>query len=44
VAASTHAKTMKQPNLIARYLPILGWLPHYNRAWLAGDIIAGLSV
>ena len=26
------------------YIPALKWLPHYNRAWLAGDLIAGLSV
>jgi len=25
-------------------VPILGWLPNYNRAWLRGDIIAGLTV
>ena len=44
MAASSQTKTVKQPNPILRYLPILGWLPQYNRAWLAGDIIAGLSV
>lgn len=26
------------------YIPALKWLPHYNRDWLAGDLIAGLSV
>ncbi|MEZ4609144.1 MAG: SulP family inorganic anion transporter [Caldilineaceae bacterium] len=25
-------------------LPILEWLPHYDRTWLRGDIIAGLTV
>jgi high affinity sulfate transporter 1 len=34
----------EKPGLIARYVPILHWLPHYNKAWLTGDIIAGLSV
>lgn len=29
---------------LARYLPIIGWLPNYDRAWLKTDIIAGLSV
>ena len=29
---------------LARYLPILNWLPRYNKSWLTGDIIAGLSV
>ena len=26
------------------YLPIIGWLPHYQPAWLRFDIIAALSV
>jgi high affinity sulfate transporter 1 len=26
------------------HLPILTWLPHYNRAWLRPDLIAGLTV
>ncbi len=30
--------------MLARYVPILHWLPHYNKAWLTGDIVAGLSV
>jgi high affinity sulfate transporter 1 len=34
----------EKPGLLARYLPILHWLPHYNKAWLTGDIVAGLSV
>jgi SulP family sulfate permease len=32
------------PSGIARYVPILGWLPHYQRAWLVVDVMAGLSV
>ena len=31
-------------NALLRYFPILEWLPKYNRAWFAGDIVAGLSV
>lgn len=27
-----------------RFLPILNWLPSYERAWLRGDILAGLTV
>src|SRR4051794_29392033 len=27
-----------------RYLPILSWLPGYDRRWLAADALAGLSV
>ncbi len=29
---------------LARFLPIVGWLPNYDRSWLKNDIIAGLSV
>jgi len=29
---------------IARFVPIVRWLPSYDRAWLKTDIIAGLSV
>ena len=31
-------------NLLHRYLPILAWLPKYERAWLRTDLIAGLIV
>jgi hypothetical protein len=34
----------EKPGLFARYVPILHWLPRYDKAWLAGDTIAGLSV
>src|SRR5881227_1316404 len=29
---------------LARYVPIIEWLPHYRRAWLKSDAVAGLSV
>ena len=29
---------------IKRFLPILVWLPQYQRSWLTKDVIAGLSV
>ena len=29
---------------IRRYVPILEWLPRYERGWLAGDAVAGMSV
>ncbi len=29
---------------MTRFLPILGWLPHYDRRWLPADALAGLSV
>jgi SulP family sulfate permease len=44
MAASTQTKAVKQSNPILRFLPILEWLPRYNKAWLTGDIVAGLSV
>jgi SulP family sulfate permease len=28
----------------ARLVPILGWLPSYDRSWLRGDLIAGVTV
>jgi SulP family sulfate permease len=31
-------------NRLRRYLPILGWLPSYERGNLPGDAVAGLSV
>ncbi len=30
--------------LIKRYLPILNWLPGYDRSWLSLDAVAALSV
>ena len=37
-------KSKSQPNLLSRYLPILSWLPKYQRLWLRTDLIAGLTV
>ena len=34
----------QKPSVLRRYLPILGWLPGYERKWLAADAVAGLSV
>ncbi len=33
-----------RPKGLARVLPIASWLPHYERSWLRGDLIGGLSV
>jgi high affinity sulfate transporter 1 len=30
--------------LLARRLPIVGWLGSYDRSWLRGDVIAGVTV
>jgi len=27
-----------------RHVPVVGWLPHYRRAWFARDAVAGLTV
>jgi sulfate permease, SulP family len=29
---------------MARALPVVGWLPRYERAWLRGDVTAGIAV
>ena len=29
---------------VGRLLPILVWLPRYDRAWLRGDVAAGIAV
>jgi|GEM_PF-2482835 len=36
--------TETRTNPIGRFLPILGWLPRYERTWLRPDIIAGLML
>jgi len=33
-----------RPTGLARYMPILHWLPQYERDWLRSDLIAGLAV
>ncbi|HEU4332537.1 MAG TPA: sulfate permease [Lapillicoccus sp.] len=32
------------PGLLVRRLPILGWLRTYDKSWLRGDLIAGVTV
>ena len=36
--------TTRRPNALVRVMPIVGWLPHYQRSWLTPDLLAGLSV
>ncbi len=31
------------PTGIAKFVPILGWLPHYQASWLRLDLVAGLT-
>lgn len=44
MAASATETAHKKPSPLVRFLPILGWLPRYEKTWLAGDILAALSV
>jgi len=34
----------ERTSALVRTLPILGWLPRYEKEWLAPDLLAGLSV
>jgi sulfate permease, SulP family len=31
-------------NMVAKYLPLLEWLPRYRKEWLRLDVVAGLTV
>ena len=33
-----------EPNALVRSMPIIDWLPHYEKSWLTPDLLAGLSV
>lgn len=37
-------ETEAPPDPLIRFLPILGWLPKYDRLWLRADLIAGLTI
>lgn len=30
--------------MVRRFVPIVSWLPHYERAWVSGDMIAGFTI
>jgi high affinity sulfate transporter 1 len=34
----------KPSNRLSKFLPILSWLPRYDRTWLNADILAGLTL
>jgi high affinity sulfate transporter 1 len=36
-------QTEAAPTGLAKYVPILGWLPRYQPAWLRFDLVAGLT-
>lgn len=42
--ASPARAAVPKPTGLARFLPILSWARHYDRAWLRGDLVAGLAV
>src|SRR6187402_1903760 len=31
-------------SVLRRHIPIIGWLPRYEKSWLAADAIAGATV
>ena len=33
----------RQPTRVERFVPALGWLREYQRDWLRGDVVAGLT-
>ena len=42
--ATAHGDTVKGPSGLKRFIPILAWLPEYDRSSLALDVIAGLTL
>jgi SulP family sulfate permease len=40
----TQAPQPERASGLARLVPIVGWLPRYERAWLRGDVAAGIAV
>jgi len=36
-------QTENTPTGLGKYIPIAGWLPRYQRAWLRFDLVAGLT-
>jgi high affinity sulfate transporter 1 len=41
---TAQTKKLDRQPILNRYLPILNWLPKYERVWLRGDVMAGLTV
>jgi high affinity sulfate transporter 1 len=41
---TTDTQTTANATGIKRFIPILSWLPNYDRSWLTIDIIAGLTL
>ena len=43
-ASAAARLTDKPPSGVKRYVPILAWLPHYQKSWLVADSLAGLTL
>ena len=41
---TAQTKKLDRQPFLNRFLPILSWLPSYERVWLRGDVMAGLTV
>jgi SulP family sulfate permease len=44
MTTTTKIRLTQKLNDLTRLVPIISWLPHYNRTWLSFDIIAGLTL
>lgn len=44
MSTSSHTLSDKPAFQLEKYLPVLGWMRHYDRKHLSGDIIAGIIV
>jgi sulfate permease, SulP family len=44
MTTTTDTHNSKTNSTFKRYIPLLSWLPNYNRGWLAADVIAGLTL
>ena len=41
---SRRSEAHESVTCMERLLSVLGWLPHYDRGWLRGDVAAGIAV
>jgi sulfate permease, SulP family len=42
--ATQSVADQKTASKLSRFIPILAWLPRYDRTWLVADVIAGLTL
>jgi SulP family sulfate permease len=42
--ATQSLQRSKTSRKLSNYIPILAWLPRYNRVWLVADVLAGLTL